>query len=510
MSEMFTKKEKKRFNRWFADKRREAIKTGFILGLHFFLGFLLGWFLFFGPLEVDNAIIQFLGGLLLGIINLSLAARQKIFSIIGRKKEAAQLATRLRLGRRGIIGALLLIIIVQLYLLGIFAPLRQASETNFNRMLRVLESNYAYEVDWDQLEEQYRPRFAEASFPDEFYPLAREFVAELNDPGTAIFSEHLPPEKRWLGLVRKIEGEPIVFWVRPGADYEGLEPGTRIIERDGQEISDFVQELPHHEVRAFTPHLEEYNRYSRVLTLEPEEEIELIYETPAGEIIETTVGWDEEYYAQNEEPELLVEELSDAAVLIEVKTFFTQLAPDLLNRFEEALNEYRDREYLILDLRENRGGSHYLAELLAGCFFEEEFHYGHEYYPSRLPHKAWRTSFSYDIQPREPHFAGEVFILTDTINIGTAELFLAALKDSGRAQLLGLTTGGTAGEALSARLSDGQINYSFGDFHRREGTPISGKGLEPHYEVEWQRDHLIEGVDPYREALQEILDLDLD
>ncbi|GEM_PF-1353414 len=507
LTDRFSEKEKKRFNRWLAQNRKEAVKTGFIIGFHFFLGFLLGWFLFFGPLEIDNSLVQFLGGLIVGIINLSLTTRQKFLSIIGRKKEAARLEKNLRLGRRGVIGVFLVLIILQMYLLGIFPPFRADSEVNFNRMLRVLRSNYAYEVDWDSLENEYRPLFAESSFPEEFYPLAKSFLGELNDPGVGIFSDNLPTEDRWLGLVRKIEGQALVVWVRPGADFEGLEPGARILEREGIEASEFVEEIPSREIGASSPQLIEYNRYSRLLTLGVDEEVEIVYETPEGEIISQTIYWDEDFYGEGEDtPYLQVEELAENAVLIEINTFFTQLAPDLLVDFDTALNEHLDKDFVVLDLRENRGGSLYLAELVAGRFFAEHWEYGEEKYPSRLPHKAWRGSFNYDIQPREPIFEGEVILLVDTTNMGNAELFISAFKDSDRAKIIGLPTAGSAGESLSMRLSEGQVNYSFGDFMREGQNRLFGEGITPHYEIEWRREHLVEGIDPYREALNEIIE----
>ncbi len=504
----FSEKEKKRFNRWFAQNRKEAVKTGFVIGFHFFLGFILGWFLFFGPLEVDNTLVQFLGGILVGIINLSLTTRQKLLAIIGRKKEAARQAKNLRLGRRGVIGVLLAVIIVQLFMLGIFPPVRQDSEVNFNRMLRILRSHYAYEADWDALEEEYRPLFAESSFPNEFYPLAEKFLGELGDPGVGVFSDNLPPDDRWLGLVRKIGGEPLVVWVRPGADYAGLEPGTRILQREGRDVEEFIENLPAYAINASSPQLREYNAYARLLTLGPEEEVDIVYETPEGEVLEKTIRWDDSYYGENQNAYFSVEELGQNAVFMEINTFFTQLAPDLLADFDNALNEYMDRDHVILDLRENRGGSLYLAELIAGRFFEEEWKYGEERYPSRLPHKAWRSTFYYEIQPREPIFKGEVILLVDTTNMGNSELFIAAFKDSERARIVGLPTAGSAGESLSMRLSDGQVNYSFGDFWRTGDKRVFGEGVIPHYEVEWRREHLVEGIDPYREIVEELIEIE--
>ncbi len=508
ITEKFSEKEKKRFNKWFKQNRREVIKTGFIIGFHFFLGFLLGWFLFFGPLEIDNSLVQFLGGLLVGIINLSLTTRHKFLSVIGRKKEAARLEKNLRLGRRGIIGVLLILIIIQLYLLGIFPPIRGTSEANFNRMFRILSSNYAYQVDWDELEEKYRPLFAQSSFPDEFYPLTQQFLGELNDPGVGVFSDNLPLEDRWLGLVRKIDGQALLVWVRSGANYEGLEPGARIIKREGMEVEEYIGSITEKELRASSPQLKEYNSYSRLLTLGPEEEIEIVYETPAGEEITRNIKWDDEYYGETQSAYLVVEELAENAVLIEINTFFTQLAPDLLGDFDNALNQYLDKEFVVLDLRENRGGSLYLAELIAGRFFSERLEYGEEKYPSRLPHKAWRSTFNYDIQPREPVFTGEVILLVDTINMGNAELFIAAFKDSGRGTIVGCPTAGSAGESLSMRISEGQVNYSFGDFWRKGEVQLFGKGVAPHHEVDWRREHLIEGIDPYHEAVKELIEVE--
>jgi carboxyl-terminal processing protease len=131
---------------------------------------------------------------------------------------------------------------------------------------------------------------------------------------------------------------------------------------------------------------------------------------------------------------------------------------------------------VVLDLRNNPGGAVDSALAVAGFFLGEREVMRTV---SRLEAPVLRSVGVARVR-------GTVVVLTNAGTASAAELLAAALRDSGRARLVGDSTAGKALMHVPAKLDDGSVLLiSVGRLVRMDGTEILGRGLEPDERVPW-------------------------
>ncbi|HSJ10019.1 MAG TPA: S41 family peptidase [Longimicrobiales bacterium] len=124
-----------------------------------------------------------------------------------------------------------------------------------------------------------------------------------------------------------------------------------------------------------------------------------------------------------------------AHMAISLITAPERLGPELKRAFEQV----KGADALILDLRDNLGGSPDGVSLLAGYLIPERTLLARIY--SRPDHDTtamWTTAVD------GPHFARDVFILTNRVTFSAAEAVAYHLKHLGRAKVVGEASGGGA------------------------------------------------------------------
>jgi carboxyl-terminal processing protease len=131
---------------------------------------------------------------------------------------------------------------------------------------------------------------------------------------------------------------------------------------------------------------------------------------------------------------------------------------------------------VVLDLRNNPGGAVDAALAVAGLFLGER--------------DVIRTVGKLDAPVLRSvgtsRVRGSVVVVTNAGTASAAELLAAALRDSGRARLVGESTAGKALVHAPAKLDDGSVLLiSVGRLVRMDGTEILGRGLEPDERVSW-------------------------
>jgi CubicO group peptidase (beta-lactamase class C family) len=204
-------------------------------------------------------------------------------------------------------------------------------------------------------------------------------------------------------------------------------------------------------------------------------------------------------------PLITMERLDSGVGLIRIPTF-EEGEHDLVMEFDAALDGLLDAPALIVDLRGNSGGSTHISDPIAGRLMSRPFTYGREHYPARLPQRGWRPWIDYRVQPRGATYTGPVVLLIDEGTFSTAENFVVALVDSGRATTVGRQSGGGSGNPISFRLTGGgRARFSTGDFRRNDGRPIEGQGIAPDVPVTWTVEDLRQGRDPDLVAAEALL-----
>lgn len=148
-----------------------------------------------------------------------------------------------------------------------------------------------------------------------------------------------------------------------------------------------------------------------------------------------------------------------------------------------AMNFLSNTDALIIDLRENGGGSPSMIQLISSYLFDAEPVYLNNFY--------WRPSDSYTQTWTLPHISGkrrpdaDVYVLTSNRTFSAAEEFTYNLKYLKRATIVGETTGGgahpggveVAGERFTVWIPSGRA------INPNTGTNWEGTGVKPDIET---------------------------
>jgi len=148
-----------------------------------------------------------------------------------------------------------------------------------------------------------------------------------------------------------------------------------------------------------------------------------------------------------------------------------------------AMNWLANSEALIIDLRDNGGGSPSMVQLISSYFFDDVEHLNTFYIRNTDSYEQYYTQ-AYVIGPRLSDIP--IYILTSRYTFSAAEEFTYNLKNMKRAVIVGETTGGGAHPLDDIRIAsfDIQLRVPFG----KAINPISetnweGTGVVPDYEI---------------------------
>jgi carboxyl-terminal processing protease len=169
--------------------------------------------------------------------------------------------------------------------------------------------------------------------------------------------------------------------------------------------------------------------------------------------------------------------------------------------FQQAMNRFRNRDAIIVDLRGNPGGLAAMIMGISGHFLTERKALG--------TMKTRDAELRFAANPRlvnaagqrvEP-FAGPVAILVDSMTGSASECFAGGMQSIGRARVFGQTSMGQALPAFFDKLPNGDVLiHATGDFVTADGTRLEGRGVVPDEPVALARADLLAGRDATLEA----------
>lgn len=165
---------------------------------------------------------------------------------------------------------------------------------------------------------------------------------------------------------------------------------------------------------------------------------------------------------------------------------------DLSPEIERAVAELRAQgmTQLVIDLRGNPGGVGAMVVPVGRLLLDRDADLG----VMRMRGAEQRFAIKRDADP----FTGGVAILIDGGTASTSEIFAQALKDLGRAKVVGTSESqGAALPSLIERLDGGALlQYVIADYTSPGGVAVEGKGVEPDIRVAVTREDLVAGRDP--------------
>jgi carboxyl-terminal processing protease len=170
--------------------------------------------------------------------------------------------------------------------------------------------------------------------------------------------------------------------------------------------------------------------------------------------------------------------------------WFDGWAVDLGAKLEPILADLADTDGLVIDLRQNRGGTNPGIDRLAAFLLAN---------PGLVAVQIPRTGERREWRHRgggEDAYHGKVAILIDEGSGSASEMFAAFMQERGRAVIVGRTSYGGVMNSTELQLpSGGTLQYPHSDMTTAGGRRIEGRGVVPDIAIELKRTDLLKGKD---------------
>ncbi len=386
----------------------------------------------------------------------------------------------------------------------------------FNSLVDLLTKEYAFTeykgIDWEAKRTEFLPRF-EAATTDED---VRDYQRALRDFGWSIPDGHVSgPFIRedfqqdiagGLGIaIRETnEGPVIVNFVGEGSPAEtaGITLGTEIVSIDGVAIAEVISNTIAHSAPFSTDHFKRLQQMRYAVRFPIETEVELTWKNAEGEEVTETMKVISEFdsfsfssfargttgfeipvayelleaddYGENDYGYVKIDSFSDNSVL----------TIQLWERMIRTLKRYAVNG-LIIDMRQNGGGSGFLADQMAAYFFQEEHVLGNAgYYDEDRGEFYFNPDGEdrYYLPAEDLRYDGEVVIIVGPFCLSACEFFTYDMTIDDRAHVIGhYPTGGLGGSIKSIKMpEDEYFTFTIGRAVDSDGEiHIEGKGVPP-------------------------------
>lgn len=281
----------------------------------------------------------------------------------------------------------------------------------FDAMIDLFRRKYSFTelkgIDWDAKAAAFRPRFEEAEANRDalaYRRALRDFIWSIPDghlSGPFIQQDFIEATRGGIGIaIRDLDdGRTIVNFVTPDspADRAGIQRGAEILTWNGQPIDDYVDSIVPFSSPFSTDHVRRLQQLRYATRVPIGEKVEITFKNPDDEEVQTVVLTGE---AESESfrissfnvgrtgAELPVEFrlLDNGLGYVKIYSFSDNelLTVQLWERMMQALNRLQVPG-LIIDMRQNGGGSGFLADQMAAYFFDEPLELGQTgYYDESL------------------------------------------------------------------------------------------------------------------------------
>lgn len=167
-----------------------------------------------------------------------------------------------------------------------------------------------------------------------------------------------------------------------------------------------------------------------------------------------------------------------------------------------ALQNLKDMKALVLDVRDNGGGSSQSGEQIAGRFTTGSYKYGRYQYRNGPAHDDFTAEADLMVKPAgNEHFSGPIALLTNRRCYSACESFTLAMRELPQVVSFGDTTGGGLGNPVFRELPNGWL-YRFPVWIETttDGERLEGKGIPPDVPVTFTTDDFVLGFDTIMRA----------
>jgi carboxyl-terminal processing protease len=336
-------------------------------------------------------------------------------------------------------------------------------------------------VDWWAQREQFRSLAADARDPDELYSVLRRLLTSLRDAHTRVYA----PEQKFdwehprfvtIGLsLREIEGKLTVVSVERGSEAErkGIRAGDVIQAINRKDALLTLERKLGEQAGSSTPQAARLFAMSSLAEGRPGTTAAIEWIGPDNKPHQANL----QRHWQQRNPGVHVTRHGGIAV-VTIDAFTQALEAEFL----ASTRELRQARGLVFDLRNNGGGDAQAMAEIASVFLPPATGLGQ--FTDR--HGNVSLKLETGLTPLLFHLQGDpidvpIVILTSERTSSAAEIFIAALKQTNHATVLG---GQTCGCVLAVRarhaLPDGgELEVSELDYHTDLGVRLEGAGIKP-------------------------------
>jgi C-terminal processing protease CtpA/Prc len=345
----------------------------------------------------------------------------------------------------------------------------------FVRLWSEVKYNFAFfdqvpHLHWDAALEEYLPKVQQAQSTEEYYRLLKRCIALLQDGHTRIDGPTNEPDSRPPLHVRAVDGKAVIVEVHPADDIldpglkarllkANLKLGEKITHVDGRGVKEILEHDVYPYICASTAQSRDLQAYPKLLQGEYSTQAKLRIKSLDGGEREVTLtrGY---YRSQRRREGFAFRQLDDGLAYVNLDSFGSE---EVVEKFDEVFDRVAQSIGLIIDVRENGGGStsigYAIISYLTDKTLEGSRWKTRQYMPAfrawGRPEK-WHEGQHDPIVPRkEGFFLGPVVVLIGPSTCSAAEDFVVALHASGRATLVGQKTRGSTGQPLRIDLPGG-------------------------------------------------------
>jgi C-terminal processing protease CtpA/Prc len=385
------------------------------------------------------------------------------------------------------------------------------------------------ELDWDKTFVEFIPKVLATKSTLEYYRVLQMFCAKLKDGHTNIYApDELADEILGTPPIRTrlVEDRVIIIGIYDeNLKSEDLAVGQEILKIDGAPVKKYAEEnvLPY--TSDSTPQSSEITVYQRfLLSGRVGKDVELTIKNSNGTVFSRRVPrlkWQEVNKIVPARKPFEMTTLSGNVAYVKINSMVDGEKADQL--FAQNFAEISKADALILDLRENGGGSsgigYRILSFLVDKPFKQSKWFTREYHPTFRPWSRQDKAFGdenafehtlenikkmrgADVQP----FLKPIVVLSSPRTFSAAEDFLVAFKPLKRGLIVGEPSGGSTGQPLIISLPGGgsaRICSKHDTFP--DGTEFVGVGVKPDILANPRISDFVEGKDAVLEvALQQL------
>ena len=366
-------------------------------------------------------------------------------------------------------------------------------------------------VNWLAVRAAHEARIMDSPNDDRYWELLDRMTGELKDSHTRVHgpkqvAQQRDQESHSLGLwfvemkdgliVTSVHGESDPWWA-------GIRPGMAIKTIDGEPALALYRRLMTEVRDSSTPWARTRGALRKIVAGDPDTIIAMTITRLDGSEIAATM----KRRKFRTPTELTHRVLPSGFGYIRFSNFVGSMEGDIL----QAITTMKDTPGMIVDLRNNGGGSLGMSNTLATRFLSET-HKG-----ARLLTRTCKpiTIAFIPTMKMEPELKGDkataysrpLVILTNENSASASEIFAATLQDLGRATVVGQRSCGCLlGYLGYAELpGGGQLAYSELGFITPKGKRIEGTGIMPDLEISPAREDILFNRDRILEAAEKFL-----